>query len=196
MTLGGLYCSKELKETNCGLEIGNNRKVTALAYADDIVLLAKDPSELTKLLDCLHPWCTNWHILINANKTKVVHFRRKNVKVCDMTFSVGGEKLETVKSYKYLGVNMNSSLDLDATVNILAKAGSRALGYIISKCKANIDVGFGTFNKLYNSCVVPILDYGSGAWHLGAKTPKLDQIQQCASCFYMGLPKNCSLLAI
>ena len=98
--------------------------------------------------------------------------------------------------YKYLGIYLDSSLESDATIDMLAKAGSRALSYIIGKSKSNLDVGFGTFNKLYHSCVVPVLDYACGAWYLRTKTPKLDQIQQRASHFYMGLPKNCSLLAI
>ena len=49
--------------------------VPALAYADDIVLLASDPRNLQKLIDKTTEWCCENDILINAEKTKIIHFR-------------------------------------------------------------------------------------------------------------------------
>ena len=48
----------------------------ALAYAD-IVLLASDPRNLQKLIDKTTEWCCENDILINAEKTKIMHFRHK-----------------------------------------------------------------------------------------------------------------------
>ncbi len=45
---------------------------------------------------------------------------------------------------------------------MLAGAGGRAMGSIISKLKSVKNVGFETYTKLYHSGVVPVLDYSSG----------------------------------
>ena len=48
--------------------------------------------------------------------------------------------------------------------NVLAESGSRALGSIFSKFKTFTYVTYNCFTKLYNSGVVPILDYASEIW--------------------------------
>ena len=126
----------------------------------------------------------------------MVHFRKRSVTETKKKFCIGNDVLETVSEYKYLGVNLNYCLDIDATAGMLAGAGSRALGCIISRTKSMYDLGFGSYSKLITSCVNPILDYGSGAWHIGQRVPKIDQVQQRAARFYYGLPKMCPVLAL
>ena len=47
----------------------------------------------------------------------------------------GGDKLDIVKSYKYLEVNLDDHLTFKETVDLLATSASRALGYIRFKLK-------------------------------------------------------------
>ena len=62
----------------CELEVRcDDFSVSALAYADDIVLLASDPNHLQKLIDKTTAWCSENDVLINAEKTKIIHFRHK-----------------------------------------------------------------------------------------------------------------------
>ncbi len=44
------------------------------------------------------------------------------------------------------------------TASMLAGAGGRTLGSIISKFKSLKNVGFETYTKLYHSGVVPVMD--------------------------------------
>ncbi len=46
----------------------------------------------------------------------------------------------------------------------MAGAAGRALGAIISKFKCFKNVGFNTFNKMYQANVVPIVEYSSSVW--------------------------------
>ncbi len=50
-----------------------------LHFADDIVILAENKSQLQKLLDFVSTWCNNWKMKISRDKTKIVHFRKKSV---------------------------------------------------------------------------------------------------------------------
>ena len=57
-----------------------------------------------RLLDTLHDWCKGWRVLINTDKSKVVHFRQGGRKRNEFVFKVGDNVLEVTEKYKYLGV--------------------------------------------------------------------------------------------
>ena len=52
-----------------------NVKIHCLLYADDLVILAEDVSDLTCALKGLEQWCERWEIQINSKKSAYVHFR-------------------------------------------------------------------------------------------------------------------------
>ena len=83
-----------------------------------------------------------------------------------MTFSskVGDNMLETTDRYKYLGVIFTDKRNFNDNADNLAKAGGRALGAVISKLHNLKEYGIKTYEKLFNSCVVPILKYSSSVW--------------------------------
>jgi len=51
--------------------------LTALLYADDIVLTAPNENKLQGLLGVVENWCRTWCMSLNIAKTNIVHFRRK-----------------------------------------------------------------------------------------------------------------------
>ena len=65
--------------------------------------------------------------------------------------------------YRYLGCTLNEYLDFKVTARTQAAGSSRALGKL-SKFYLNKGLGCETYKKLYNSCIVPIMDYGSAIW--------------------------------
>ena len=50
---------RALNKCDLGIKIDEFTKVCALAYADDIVLLASSATEMQKLLSILNKWCKN-----------------------------------------------------------------------------------------------------------------------------------------
>ena len=147
--INGLLC--ELKASGLGISLGSsNKKVCVLAYADDLVLLVENELDLQSLLDITRRWCEKWHVQINTDKTKVVHFRRKRIKRTLCKFSVGKE-LEIVETYRYLGFTVDSHLTCSEGVKQLCGAASRALGSVIGKTKDNYDLSYSTYSKLFNS---------------------------------------------
>ena len=139
-------------------------KLNVLAYAGDLVVFANTREDLQGLLHIVAKWCERWKVLVNIDKTKIIHFRRKGQLRTNYSFHLGADNVEMAVSYKYLGVFIEEYLDINYTVDNLANAGSQALGQIIGKTRCNYDLGYGSFSTLFNSCVVSVLDYGSGAW--------------------------------
>ncbi|KAF7644467.1 hypothetical protein LDENG_00221510 [Lucifuga dentata] len=68
-------------------------------------------------------WCGMNHLHINASKTKemVIDFRRKSPPTT--LVNIQGLDIETVESYKYLGVHLNNKLDWSINTDVLYKKG-------------------------------------------------------------------------
>ena len=89
----------ELKSSKLGVDIGDGDPICVLAYADDVVVLAELEEELQSLLSIVDKWCKRWHLAINPEKSKVVHFRRSNCKASHYRFSIGEHHIDMVDSY-------------------------------------------------------------------------------------------------
>ena len=66
--------------------------------------------------------------------------------------------------FYYLGLFLDEHLDYKITADHVAKSAQRALGLIIAKSKAFGGIPFNCFKKMYESIVVPIVNYGSCVW--------------------------------
>ena len=118
--------SKELEDMQCGLTIQEPMHISVLFYADDIAIISESEGGIQQMLDKLIDWCNKWRIVINENKTKILHFRPKAKNVTGYNFICGKKKIELSSNYKYLGYWSKEFLDMK-----LAKSASRALGVFI-----------------------------------------------------------------
>ncbi len=175
----------ELKSSGKGVKVGESL-ISVLAYADDLVLMAENASDLQHLVDILHAWCFKWRLKVNVDKTKIIHFRNKNRPKSDFDFCINSVPLEYVSEYKYLGIILTESMDFEKTAELLSASAGRALGSVINKVKYNKDLGFNTYTTLFDSCVAPILLYASGVW--GTKGFKCCEDVILRACrFYCGV---------
>ena len=74
-------------------------------------------------------------------------------------FKIGDNIIDTVETYKYLGVMFHEKRDIHHTAKALAAGAGRALGSIISKVHNMKDFGFKTFEKLYESYIYILCQY-------------------------------------
>ena len=177
----------ELKSLNSGVKVGNTG-ICILLYADDIVLLSDSEEKLQALLNHLNTWCNKWQLVINSDKSKIVHFRKRVREQSSFEFKVGSQQLHIVNEYKYLGVKLNEFLDVDKMCESLAVGGGRALGSINSKFRTIKNMGIVTYSKLFDNCVMPVLHYCAGVWGL-QKCDSLQHVQNRAMRFYLGVHK-------
>jgi len=185
---------KELNELSLGIDI-NGRNICSLMYADDIVIFSNTEQNLQSILDHADNWCKRWRVTINIQKSKVVHFRNVRRQRSNFEFKMGNTVLEYTPSYKYLGVIFDENLKFDINSEVLASSGGRALGSIIAKYKLNKCMGHKTYTKLYESGVVPILDYCSGVWGFG-NFSKPDMVQNRAMRVFLGVHQFAPILAL
>ena len=98
---------KKLGRLGFGVHVGCDGRevgVPALAFADDIALVAPTPNALQSMLTTLEEWCMNNGIAINISKTKIMHFRKKRQPCSTFNFICSNSKIEYCSEYKYLGL--------------------------------------------------------------------------------------------
>ena len=79
-----------------------------IQYADDIALLADSEGDLQMGLNNISTYLKENHLQINVTKTKVMNFHRGGEKI--HKFTLDGEDIETVKTFKYLGFYLSPQL--------------------------------------------------------------------------------------
>ena len=177
----------DIENLHCGIET-DEFSHSVLCYADDIVIITENEDNMQLVLDYIAVLCKRWRM-------KVMHVRGKPCKSTRAIFNLDGNELELVSKYKYLGFFFNEHMDMREGINVLSKAAGRSLSGIIAKFASFRDAGFQTYTKLYESCVVPIMDYFSGIWGF-LKYPAIDKVHNRACRFYLGLHAKAPVSAL
>ncbi len=99
------------------------------------MIFRDNEEELQKLLDVVHNWTTRWRMLINYDKTKIVHFCPRNMLRSQVNFKCGEKHIQFAESYRYLGCELDEYLDFTHTSRVLAEASGRSLGSAVNKHK-------------------------------------------------------------
>ena len=97
---------------------------------------------------------------LNIAKCEILHMTRKKNKIL-RDYSLKGNILNCVSSYKYLGVEINDKLTWASQTSVSAKKGFSAL-YFVNRCLKNSTKN--AREKAYKTTVLPILEYGSAIW--------------------------------
>lgn len=130
-------------------------------YADDTILIAADKNSLQKCLDDFFTYCKTWKLNINVDKTKVLIFGVRNT--IHFNFNIGGNSLEILDCYKYLGIYFTKSCSFNKTRKSLVEQAEKALHFLYTRI-SNIDLPVDLILKLFDHTIVPILTYNCEVW--------------------------------
>jgi hypothetical protein len=109
----------QLSRAGFGCHIGIHY-AGALAYADDIVLVAPTPTAMREMLSICDRFATNYDVCFNATKSKCIIVNSKRSRhgtlhryeqANELGFEINSNKIEIVEQYKHLGHIINSDLD-------------------------------------------------------------------------------------
>ena len=153
------------------------RTITNLRFADDIDALAGKEDELVKLINHLDTTSTKYGMEISAEKTKLM---TNNTKGISLDVSIGGQKLETVQSFKYLGSVVS---DEGSKQEIMSRI-AQTIG-ALTKLKAiwkDKNIALSSKIRLMRSLVISIFLYACETWTLTAELEKKIQTTEMR-CF-------------
>ncbi|MES9880358.1 MAG: reverse transcriptase family protein [Sedimenticola sp.] len=117
--------SQNINSNLDGIFTCNELKFFLILYADDQVLFANNPESLQSMLRDVEQYCHTWGLKINTSKTKTMIFEKGRHTKFD--FSLNNTILETVTSFKYLGIHLFKNGNWFRTQKIIAQHGSLAL---------------------------------------------------------------------
>ena len=138
--------------------------VHMLMFADDVALLSDTVPGLQNQLNVLHQVSKNLGLMINAEKTKVVVYRMGGHVARHEKWFLGGERLEVVNSYKYLGMVISTKLSpVTAQADLVYRAKAGLIQVVKSLRNIN-SVDPLVFFKLFDTRIQPILLYSSEVW--------------------------------
>ena len=151
------------KNDHSMLTLDEVRKFNTLMYADDLILMSTTKEGLQKSLNALYDYCHKWKLNINMKKTKTMIFSQgTNIK--HTKFYLNGTEISDTRTFKYLGITINSkNCSFTATLEDLSSKAKRATYALLNKLPLKL-TPIKTLVKLFDTCIVPILLYGSEIW--------------------------------
>ena len=145
------------------------RTITNLRFADDIDAIAGKEEELVKLVNYLDTASTTYGMEISAEKTKLM---TNNTKGISLDIRIGGQKLETVQSFKYLGSVVT---DEGSKQEILSRI-AQTIG-ALTKLKTiwkDKNIALSSEIRLMRSLVISNFLYACETWTLTAELERKD----------------------
>jgi hypothetical protein len=127
-TLFGIYIDKLedcLEVAGCVGPTLASIVIILLLYANDIVLMARNPYDLSKQLRILKDFFSSTGMTVNTEKTKVMII--KSNKITYDNFVYDNNILEEVPSYKYLGIDIHHKLNWNYNIEKRINGGWKVL---------------------------------------------------------------------
>ncbi|XP_055839194.1 uncharacterized protein LOC129907145 [Episyrphus balteatus] len=148
----------------CGVSF-DNTNVKVIMYADDIVILAESPSSLQLMINKLYQYCLVWGLEVNVEKSKVMIFQKGSGRTASCeNWKYNEQKLEVVKKYNYLGMEMSFNLKIENHLkNKVVKAKS-AICQNWKKIFSNNLITVSSKYNVFNATAKSIMFYGAQVW--------------------------------
>ena len=142
----------------------NGRRITNLRFADDIDGLAGSEEELANLVERLDKTSTSYGMQISAEKTKLM---TSNTSGITTKIEIGGQSLETVSSFKYLGAIVSVEGSKPEIMSRIAQT-TASLKRLKTIWKDK-NLALSTKIRLMRSLVLSIFLYACESWTLTAE---------------------------
>ena len=178
------------------MNIGSQR-LSAVAFADDVLCLSRNSTEIKKQLQLILEWCHNWGMQISSTKTRISTLSDENNWTVQgfvgEDFSFGDSA-----AFTYLGVDFKVK-GRDFLGNQYQKMITRADGYvsaILNTTRDQLDRSLVAWS-LWNNCAIPAILYGSETCVLGKNIlEELNKRQRRIAAFITGLPSTGGNIAL
>ena len=183
---------KELNSSGRGIDLGN-ANISALFFADDLVLVGKSRSDLDELMTITRKYCANHRLGISEKKSKLM----SHDAITGKTTFEGSTKfspltLDQVLAFKYLGVPLSCSpRRLFKSYNEqVTKRAQNYLSSVLSLVKTGPDRSELAYT-LWTCCALPSILYGAEIMPLTQNTiAEVEKCQAAVGKFMLQIPRS------
>lgn len=160
-------------DTECGITI-DDICIILLLFADDIALMSRTISGLQDSLDLLKEYCLSWNLEVNANKSKIMVFRKRGPLTDNESWVYNNTVLSVVDDFNYLGTVFHYTGKFLANQETLAGKGLRALNVLMVNVR-KLCLKPSTLCQLFDAFVGSTLNYAGEIWGFG-KNKEIERI--------------------
>ncbi len=135
-------------------------------------------------------WLDKHKLTLNTKNTKYIIFgsQKRLHKVGPMKIEIGDEEIESVKSFKYIGVHLNEVMTYKEHVSKVVKKISSRIG-VLSKVVRYVTLDYSKL--LFNTIVLSHFDYCSQVWSNSTKSvlDPIIKLQKRSGRMLIGAPR-------
>ena len=188
-----------ISTSSVGVKIGED-SIHSLLYADDLVLIARDPVDLQSQLNALQQFINSLKMEVNISKTKIMVLKNKKRKSRakpgnEFKWYLGNIQVKECESYKYLGVTFKSNGSFTEHVDKVREKAQKSYYSLLAKSRDWGGFQPRLFLYLFDHTIIPILNYASDVWGT-SECPKLERLHLSASKYALGVKSSTNTDAV
>lgn len=159
----------------------NGKTLTSIRFADDVAVFSETENGLQEMLDQINEESKKAGLQINIEKTKIISNRNLN-----MDIGLENSTIEKVEEFTYLGQLISMEECQTKEINARITKAWKSYWTLKDILKSNISMKQKT--KIINTCILPVLTYGSQNWALTKQqTQKLRTCQRSIERKLLGI---------
>ncbi|XP_071577986.1 uncharacterized protein [Temnothorax nylanderi] len=129
-----------------------------------MVLLAEGEDEMRSMMERLERYLDKKRLELNAEKTKIMRFRRGGGRMVKKVWWWKGRKVEEVKEFRYLGYTLQRNGGQEAHVKERVKKAAAVMGKVWGIGKRRFGKDWGRRLWLFDKLVWTVMGYGVEIW--------------------------------
>jgi len=156
---------------NTILNLNFTRRTTAIAFADDLLLITRGESvreaenfaniEISKI----NLWSKSNKIDFNEAKSKTMLIsRRKRKETKEIKIFLNNKPIEQVTTMKYLGVIIDEKLKFSQHISYAADKCAKLIFSLSKSAKIHWGLKHEALTTIYKGAILPLLLYGAPVW--------------------------------
>jgi hypothetical protein len=153
-----------LRKAQAGGVVVGREKVWSLAFADDMVIVAKSEREMKEMMRNLEKYVRKKKLEVNVEKTKMMVFSKRKRKNEESEWKWEESKIERVSEFKYLGYTFNERATVRAQVREVVRKANKVVGCVWGIGERMWGGEFGRRMMMFESMVESVLMYGAEIW--------------------------------
>ena len=166
-----------------------------------MILLAAESCYLQLIIEVCREWTVKWKMLANMDisssspKSATMVIRKGSRPEEHPPNKWGNIDIPQTKSYKYLGLTFNESLNWTDHTTKIYKKGLKRVG-LLSRWLWDSAIDFGIRNKLLKNVLLPCLDYATEVWDSPIHNDRLESIVMRAAKKILNVPTRTHNVAV
>ena len=182
--------NKEINKAKCTTQTNIATNSTCLLWVDDVAIITNNIEDQQTLLSITNNTANKYRIQFGKEKSKLLIIGKDNT---NPTIKLGDMPIDPSETYKYLGETLNTKNNINDHIKEIERKTEAALqsALYIARDDNYQGIEMETIWTLIESCIIPIITYGSETWDINQnQTKRLNRILDNIIKRILNLPQS------